>query len=82
MKTGKILFFTLPLSSFYRFPFTKSRSGLLGFGTAYLIFWTVAFRLYRQKIIKPFLIFSSLILAVSLSVGFPFSLFSHLITSK
>jgi len=79
MKTGKLLFFYFAaLFLFTAFLFTKSRSGLLGFGAAYLIFWLVTFRIYRQKIIKPFLILSSLTLVISLSVGFPFSFLSHL----
>jgi len=52
--------------------FTRSRSGLLGFGAAFLVFWSLAFVLNRQewkKILQPFLIFTFSILLFTFTFG-------------
>jgi len=41
--------------------FTRSRSGLLGFGVDFLVFWGLAFLIFRQdwkKILQPFFLFT------------------------
>lgn len=50
--------------------YTKSRSGLLGFAAAYLIFWGLA---YRPALSKKFLIFSSLFVILGLAIGTPWT---------
>jgi len=52
--------------------FTRSRSGLLGFGMAFLVFWGLVFVLNRQewkKILQPFLIFTFSILLFTFAFG-------------
>jgi len=52
--------------------FTRSRSGLLGFGVAFLVFWSLVFVLNRQewkKILQPFLIFTFTILLFTFAFG-------------
>jgi len=54
--------------------FTRSRSGLLGFAAAYLAFWSLIFWLQRRQwkqILKPFLLFTSLVSLITLLIGTP-----------
>ena len=53
--------------------FTGSRSGLLGFAVAYLIFWGITFRKYKKEALKPFAIISSSLLVISLLFGTPWT---------
>ena len=46
--------------------YTKSRSGLLGFGVAYLVFWGLAFLKQKKSILKSFLLFTFVILLLTL----------------
>ena len=56
--------------------FTQSRSGFLGFGITFLIFWGLSFWLNRQnvkKILQQFIVISSLLLVISLLFGTPYN---------
>jgi putative inorganic carbon (HCO3(-)) transporter len=53
--------------------YTKSRSGLLGFAVAYLVFWSLAFFKEKKKIIKKFIIFTLFSLLFALLVGTPWT---------
>jgi len=47
--------------------YTKSRSGLLGFGVAFLVFWGLSFLSSRNRriLVRPFLVFSFLLLLLT-----------------
>jgi putative inorganic carbon (hco3(-)) transporter len=65
------LLFTILLLCFL---YTKSRSGLLGLGVSFLSFWGLVFWLRRfelKKIVKPFLIITSLLIIFNLFVFTP-----------
>ncbi|MCJ7804149.1 O-antigen ligase family protein [Patescibacteria group bacterium] len=65
-----LLFFIL----FLCFLYTKSRSGLLGLGVAFVSFWGLLFWLKRsqiKKIMKPFLIFTGLLIIFGLFIQTP-----------
>lgn len=54
--------------------FTKSRSGILGFGAAFLVFWSASWRINRhqwRRNLKPFIIFTFSFLILSLIIGTP-----------
>ncbi len=56
--------------------YTKSRSGLLGFIAAYLVFWPLTFLSFRKnlkQIKKPFVILTSCFIILSLLVGTPWT---------
>jgi len=52
--------------------FTKSRSGLLGFIAADIIFWGFAFWQDKKEVLKPFLIHNLLFVFLFLAIGNPF----------
>ena len=52
--------------------FTKSRSGIIGFVIADIIFWLILFYKYQKNIIKPFIILNSLFLILIFFFGVPF----------
>lgn len=52
--------------------FTKSRSGLLGFGVASIIFWGLTFIKDRKKYLKDLIVYNSIFLILFLVVGNPF----------
>jgi len=60
------LFFTTLL-------FTKSRSGLLGFIVADVIFWGVLLLKYKKEFLKEFIIHNSLFLILILIIGTPWT---------
>jgi len=56
--------------------YTKSRSGILGFGVAYLVFWAGISFLNKKrikKIIKPFVIITAFIFVITLIAGTPWT---------
>jgi len=56
--------------------YTKSRSGILGFGVAYLVFWAGISFLNKKrikKIINPFVIITAFILVITLIAGTPWT---------
>jgi len=56
--------------------FTRSRSGLLGFGAGFFVFWGIIFlinRCHLKTVIKPFLIFTFSVFAFSLLIGTPWT---------
>lgn len=63
------LYFSLSVLFFITFLFTKSRSGLLGFGVMYLVFWGTTLWKSKKETLRPFLLFSFSILIVSLIIG-------------
>ncbi len=66
------IYLSLSILFFWTLIFTKSRSGLLGFGVAFLIFWPGYFWLNRKEFLKyisPFAIIGSSLLVVSLISG-------------
>ncbi|KKQ92508.1 MAG: hypothetical protein UT58_C0008G0009 [Microgenomates group bacterium GW2011_GWC1_39_7b] len=67
-----LIHFLLSILFFWTLIFTKSRSGLLGFGVAFPIFWMGYFWLNRKSFLKclsPFAIISSSLLIISLISG-------------
>ena len=70
------VFSFLSVLYFWTLIFTKSRSGLLGFGVAFLIFWGFVFWSKRKNILevlKPFGFICSSILVISLISGTQFT---------
>lgn len=53
--------------------FTKSRSGLIGFGVVEIIFWGIIFLKYKSKFIKKFLIINVVIVTATLIFGTQFT---------
>lgn len=53
--------------------FTKSRSGLIGFGTAFAIFWGLNLWQQRRKVLKPFLLISSSLILITVLTKIPAS---------
>jgi putative inorganic carbon (HCO3(-)) transporter len=75
-KILNIIPYILSILYFWTLIFTKSRSGLLGFGVAFLLFWGFVFWSKRKQIgeiIKPFAIICSSILVISLVSGTQFT---------
>jgi len=67
-----IIHYSLFIIHFTCLLFTRSRSGLLGLGTAFLVFWSLTFALNRgkwKKIFQPFLIFTFSILLFAFVFG-------------
>ncbi|MEK7550768.1 MAG: O-antigen ligase family protein [Patescibacteria group bacterium] len=68
----KIYNYTVAILFFVTLLFTKSRSGLLGFIVADVVFWSILlFRNFKQNL-KSFFIFNILFLILFLAVGNPF----------
>ncbi len=56
--------------------YTKSRSGILSFGVAYLVFWAGMLFLNKRKIkkiVRPFIIIATFILVITLIAGTPWT---------
>jgi len=67
-----IIHYSLFIILFTCLLFTRSRSGLLGFGVAFVVFWGLVFVLNRQdwkKILQPFLIFTFSFLLLTFYFG-------------
>jgi len=67
-----IIHYSLFIILFTCLLFTRSRSGLLGFGIAFVVFWGLVFVLNRQdwkKILRPFLIFTFSFLILTFYFG-------------
>ena len=71
--TKLILLYSFTLLLFATLIFTGSRSGLLGFGISFLIFWSLVYWKYKKEAIKPFAIISSSLLVLSLLFGTQFT---------
>ncbi len=67
------IYFSLSILFFITFLFTKSRSGLLGLGMAYVIFWILALWKFNKKILKPLIIITSSLVLISLIIGTQFT---------
>lgn len=66
------VYFSLSVLFFWTLVFTKSRSGMLGMGVAFVIFWSAYFwqkRKMFKEFILPFAIISSSLLIISLISG-------------
>lgn len=59
--------------------FTKSRSGFLGFAVSFALFWSLALFQLKKQTLKPFVIFTSLIIILAVVFGTPFGNVSLLI---
>jgi len=73
-KIQKIIYYSFFILLLLCFLYTKSRSGLLGLGIAYVSFWSLLFWFQRQtakKILKPFLIITSLLVIFNLFIFTP-----------
>lgn len=73
-KSQRIIYYSLFALLLLCFLYTKSRSGLLGLGTAYVSFWGLLFWFQRRtakKILKPFLIITSLLVILNLFIFTP-----------
>jgi len=73
-KVQKIIYYSLFTLLLLCFLYTKSRSGLLGLGVAYVSFWGLLFWFKRRttkKILKPFLIITSLLVILNLFIFTP-----------
>lgn len=68
-----ILLYSLSLLLFTTLIFTGSRSGLIGFGVAEVIFWGFILIKYKLKFAKEFLISNALIIIVALIFGTQFT---------
>lgn len=71
-----LLFSALSILYFWTLIFTKSRSGLLGFGVAFLLFWGYVLWSKRKNILevlRPFIVISSSLLIISLISGTQFT---------
>lgn len=53
--------------------FTKSRSGILGFATADLIFWLAGFWVMKRKALSSFILHHLMFLVLVLTIGTPFT---------
>lgn len=53
--------------------YTKSRSGIIGFGVAFLTFWGLSFLKSKKLILKPFIIYASLFITLALVAGTPWT---------
>jgi len=69
----KILLFLLSLLLFTALLFTKSRSGLLGFIIANIIFWVFTFKVKGKKIFSTFIISSLIFSLLFLTINNPWS---------
>lgn len=68
----KYIFYVLFTTCYLCLLFTRSRSGLLGFGVAFLSFWGLIFVINRRvwkKILQPFLIFTFSFLLLTFYFG-------------
>jgi putative inorganic carbon (HCO3(-)) transporter len=74
-----IIPFVLSILLFTTFLFTRSRSGLLGFLAADIIFWGFSFIKFKKQIVVPCIIHNSLFLILILLIGTPWT--NSLITS-
>ncbi|QQG41510.1 MAG: O-antigen ligase family protein [Candidatus Woesebacteria bacterium] len=71
-----LIYFSLSVLFFWTLIFTKSRSGLLGLGVAFIIFWAGYFWINRLKIkniMFPFAIITSSLLIICLISGTQFT---------
>ncbi|MBI3397405.1 O-antigen ligase family protein [Candidatus Woesebacteria bacterium] len=73
LKKRDIVWMALAMLQFATLLFTKSRSGILGFITAYVIFWVILFfkRLIKSKTLKFPIILSLLFLVLTIMIGTP-----------
>lgn len=72
--TKSPIFYILNFIFYICILYTKSRSGILGFGAAFLVFWGLTFWFNRRQpkpILKPFLIFAFSFFLLSLIIGTP-----------
>ena len=65
--------YLLSILFFITLLFTKSRSGILGFLAADLIFWGIIFSKFKKQYLKEFLIFNILFLVFALIINTPWS---------
>ena len=75
LRKKSIIYVFLSALLFTTLLFTKSRSGLLGFGFAFFIFWPAVFYLYRKnikKILKVFFLTTCYILFTTIFIWNPF----------
>jgi putative inorganic carbon (HCO3(-)) transporter len=66
------VYFLLSALYFWTLIFTKSRSGLLGFGVAFLVFWIICFWINRKELKKcliPFIVTGFSLLTICLISG-------------
>lgn len=72
-KNERLIFYILHSIFFICLLFTKSRSGLLGFGATYLVFWSLILikekKAFFRSHQKPFLVLTFSILVFSLLIG-------------
>lgn len=69
----KPVWIALSLLLFTALLFTKSRSGLLGFITADIIFWGFVFFKYKKRFLKPFLVLNTAFLILAAVFGTPWT---------
>lgn len=67
------LYLVLNALMFLAFLYTKSRSGILGFLTAYVLFWGYLFVKRRKKILKTFTKVTLIFTAFTLAAGTPWT---------
>lgn len=72
-KRSQRRFFILALIYFLVLLFTKSRSGLLGFVAANILFWLISFLINKAKIKKQALLFNLSIIFITLIIGTPWT---------
>lgn len=68
-KFGTISLYSLSALFFITLLFTGSRSGLLGFAVALIIFWSISIWKYKKEILRPFLILNLSFLILAILIG-------------
>lgn len=81
-KKKETLYLGLGSFMFIAFLYTKSRSGILGFVAAYIIFWGLAYLKKGKKTLKSFLKVSAILGTIALLIGTPWTPSLQEITSK
>ncbi len=81
-KKNTIFWFFASAIMFLALLYTKSRSGLLGFAGAYLIFWLPALFFYKKKVLKIFSLITVSFLLTTLIIGTPWTPNLNQIISK
>jgi putative inorganic carbon (HCO3(-)) transporter len=69
----QILFLSAPVIFFITLLFTKSRSGIIGFIVADIIFWIFYFLKSKKQIFTPLIVHNSLFLILILFIGTPWT---------
>ena len=70
---SKTIWGTVSILFFITLLFTKSRSGLIGFAVADIIYWGFILGKYKKRFIKKFIILNSLFIILAIAIGTPWT---------